>query len=112
MLVTFKVNLGSDDARILGVNAKQCQAGADVDVPDARTVQSKEGMVSPADWLIARGIAIPANKAPQDPLVQSARGVAKKGDACQSLPTDPPEDIDPPKVKGVAKNSELVAPAK
>jgi hypothetical protein len=67
MFVRFRVNLGSIDAAKLKLDHKQCQLGAEVDVPDAA-----------AEWLCKKGIAEPAER----------------------------------KVKGVAKQPEVTAPAK
>lgn len=77
MKVTFRTNLGSIDAKALNLDHKKCQAGASLDVD--KEVGEK---------LIATGVAVAAEDAKDDPIVQSAQGVP---------------DVPEPEVKGVAK---------
>ena len=77
MLVRFRVNLGMSDAKTCGLDWQQCKRGDEVEASDGRTIQTKSGLASPAEWLLSRKFAEPAAK-----------------------------------VKAVAKQSEITAPAK
>jgi len=85
MKVFFRTNLGSLDAKKLGLDHEDCMAGDSAEV-------SKEA----GEALTKAGIA---TTDPEDQLVRSAQG-------------KPDKDEDKAKVKAVAKAPELAAPLK
>lgn len=64
MKVAFRTNLGSIDAKKLGLDHKKCQSGKSLDVTK-----------DVAEALQKMGVAVPEEDATSDPLIQSARGV-------------------------------------
>jgi len=85
MKVVFRTNLGSMDAKKLGLKEKECRAGATVDVHDKDVAES----------LIKDGLAVTQEDAKTDPLVLSAQGVPDK------------PEVEPPTVTGLAKPAEV-----
>lgn len=74
MRVRFKVNLGSIDAKDIGVDYRQCQLGTECDVPE------KAGR-----WLVSKGIAteeLPSVRAiPAAPAIAQSQPASIKSDA-------------------------------
>ncbi len=90
MKVVFRTNVGSVDAKALGLDYKKCLVGKTAEV-DKET----------GDKLTKSGLAVAAEDAKDDPLIQSALGVPDKKDADEEEP-----------IRAVAKKPEITAPAK
>jgi len=89
MKIVFRTNLGSYDAKRLGLDHMKCGIGKTIDV-NAET----------AAELTKRGVAVSEEDAEKDRLIQSARGV-------------PDSEIDgATSVKAIGKKPEVTAPAK
>lgn len=87
MKVTFRVNLGSVDAKPLGLDHSQCKLGDTVDV-DKQT----------GELLIKSGIALTPEDARTNHQLQSALAAVEEAEAA--------------KIKAVAKPAAITAPGK
>lgn len=87
MKVTFRVNLGSVDAKPLSLDHSKCKMGDTVDV-DKQT----------AELLLKSGIALTPEDAKSDELLQSSLAAVDEAEAA--------------KIKAVAKPAAITAPGK